>query len=323
MAAAVSPACRVAFLGPSGTFTEAALRTEPDLARATLVAYRSFGDVLGAVADGDADYGFVAIENSIEGSVLVALDQLIFERDLLIVREVVIPVTQNLLAPPGTGLGAVTRVLSFPHAVAQCRGWLAAHLPGAEEVAATSTAEAVRLVAEADGAGATPGTAAIGTVLAAELYGLDVVAADIGDFGDNVTRFVLVARPDTGIPAPSGHDKTSIVCFQSADRPGSLHAILGQFGARDINLVKLESRPTKQALGEYCFIIDFDGHVGEEIVADTLRDLHAGLRELKFLGSYPAAGAVGAARRRDASDAWAAAEDWMAAIRGRVLPPAD
>jgi prephenate dehydratase len=318
MAAPVSPEATIAFLGPSGTFTEAALRSEADLAGATLVAFPSFVDILSAVSEGTVDFGFVAIENSIEGSVLIALDQLVFERDLVIVREVVLPVTQSLLAPAGTAEADIRRVVSFPHATAQCRGWLGAHLPGVEEVAASSTAEAVRQVAAAP----EPGTAAIGTALAAEIYGLDVLATDIEDYKDNVTRFVLVARPAAGVPAPTGHDKTSIVCFQSADRPGSLHGILGQFSARDINLVKLESRPTKEGLGDYCFIIDFEGHVGDEMVADTLRDLHVGLRTLKFLGSYPAAGAGGDDRRRDASVAWQAADDWIGEIRSTVHPPA-
>jgi prephenate dehydratase len=314
MTASVPSQATIAFLGPSGTFTEAALRSEPDLAAATLVPKPSFVHILTAVSDGSVDYGFVAIENSIEGTVNVALDQLVFERELLIVREVVLPVTQSLLAPAGTTIADIRRVVSFPVATAQCRSWLSAHLGDVIELAATSTAEAVRQVGEAG----EPGTAAIGTALAASLYGLEVVAADIEDNADNATRFVLVARPSTGVPAPTGHDKTSIVCFQAADRPGSLHAILGQFSARDINLVKLESRPTKKALGDYCFIIDFEGHVGEEMVADCLRDLHTGLRELKFLGSYPAAGAGGEDRRRDASAAWQAADAWIDGIRRTV-----
>src|SRR6202034_4955985 len=139
-----------------------------------------------------------------------------------------------------------------------------------------------------------------GTAPPRQLYGLEVLAAQIEDRVGNATRFVLVAPHDAGIPAPTGHDKTSVVCFQSSDHPGSLHGILGQFSARDLNLVKLESRPTKKGLGEYCFIIDFEGHVADEVVADCMRDLHASLADLKFLGSYPAAGEHGPAARTPA-----------------------
>jgi prephenate dehydratase len=317
MTGAVAPNATIGFLGPSGTFTEEALRSDPGLAAAKLRPLPSFVHVLTAVQEGEVDYGFVALENSIEGTVSIALDQLVFERELLIVGEVVLPVTQNLLAPPGVGLGDVRRVVSFPHATGQCRTWLSANLLGVEEVAATSTAEAVRQVAAAGDRG----TAAIGTALAAELYGLEVIAPRIEDHLDNSTRFVLVTRSEVGIPAPTGHDKTSVVCFQSSDHPGSLHGILGQFSARDLNLVKLESRPTKKALGEYCFIIDFEGHVAEEVVADCLRDLHVGLRRLKFLGSYPAAGEHGAARRRHADRAWRAADRWIEDVRQHIRKP--
>ena len=310
----VDPDATVGFLGPSGTFTEEALRSQPDLAGAKPQALGSFIEVLDAVEGGGVDYGFVAMENSIEGTVSVTLDELVFERDLLIVREVVLPVTQNLVALPGTELADVDTVVSFPHATGQCRAWLRAHLPGTEEVASTSTAAAVRYVAEHR----QPGTVAIGTALAASLHGLEVIAHRIEDHTDNATRFVLVASPTAGIPAPSGHDKTSIVCFQSADRPGSLHAILGQFSARDINLRKLESRPTRRALGDYCFVIDLVGHVGDEVVADCLRDLHATLPAVKFLGSYPAAGEMSAEIRRDVHAAWAAADKWIQGLRASV-----
>jgi prephenate dehydratase len=317
MAERVAPEHRVAFLGPAGTFSEEALRSQEDLVAAHLLAERGFAQVLAAVEDGRADYGFVALENAIEGSVIATLDQLVFERDLLIIREVLLPVTQYLLAPPGTTIGDIEAVVSFPVATAQCRAWLSTHLPDVDERAATSTAEAVRSVA----AERPPGAAAIGTALAGELYGLDVLASGIEDHDHNVTRFALVAPASAGVPAPSGHDKTTVVCFQDADRPGSLHGILGQFSARDINLVKLESRPTKRALGEYCFIIDFEGHVADEVVADCLRDLHVTLREVKFLGSYPAAGEPGDARRRDAHESWAAADAWIDAIRSSVRSP--
>jgi prephenate dehydratase len=314
MSVPASPRPRIGFLGPPGTFSEEALLSQSDLAAADVVAFPSFPDVLTAVEQGDTDLGFIAIENSIEGTVNANLDALVFERDLLIVREVVLTIQQNLLVPPGMRLVDVKRVVSFPHATAQCRRWLLANLPGVEEVAASSTAEGVRLVGEER----PPGTAAIGTNLAASLYGLEVLATDIEDHDDNATRFVLVARPDHGIPAPTGHDKTSIVCFQFDDRPGSLHAILGQFSARNLNLTKLESRPTKRGLGDYCFIIDIDGHVDDEVMADCLRDLHATLPSVKFLGSYPAAGEHGPARRRDAEASWRAADEWIATVRGRI-----
>jgi prephenate dehydratase len=318
MTGVVAPGATIGFLGPPGTFTEEALRGDAQLAAGDLRPLRSFVHVLDAVTSGEVDYGFVAIENSIEGTVSITMDQLVFEQDLIIVGEVVLPVRQNLLAPPGTALSDIKRVVSFPHATGQCRGWLAANLPDVEEVAATSTAEAVRQVGEGSTGFRDGHTAAIGTALAASLYGLEVVAAEIEDHQDNTTRFVLVTRPSNGIPAPTGHDKTSVVCFQSADRPGSLHGILGQFSARDLNLVKLESRPTKKGLGDYCFIIDFEGHVADEVVADCLRDLHAGLRSLKFLGSYPAAGAHGAGVRLAATEAWRAADGWIEAIRSNI-----
>jgi prephenate dehydratase len=316
MTGVVSSQATIGFLGPSGTFTEEALRSDPGLAGAKRLPLPSFIHVMAAVEAGEIDYGFVAIENSIEGTVSVAMDQLVFERELIIQGEVVLPVTQNLLAPAGTTLKDIKRVVSFPHATGQCRIWLTENLPEVEEVAARSTAEAVRQVGEH--AGSDRHTAAIGTALAAELYGLSVVAPGIEDHLDNSTRFVLVARPSAGIPAATGHDKTSVVCFQSSDHPGSLHGILGQFSARDLNLVKLESRPTKKALGEYCFIIDFEGHVADEVVADCLRDLHSGLRRLKFLGSYPAAGEHGPARRRTADRAWRAADKWIHDLRTQI-----
>ena len=307
---------RVGFLGPPGTFTEEALLGDAELAAGDLVPLRSMPDVLAATAAGEVDLGFVALENSIEGTVRQVLDALIFEHELLIQREVVLSVRQNLLAPPGTTLADVKRVASFPDAAAQCQRFLSEHLAGAPVVAATSTAEAARQVGES----APDGTAAIGTALAAKLYGLDVLAEGIEDHNDNMTRFVVVAPMSAGIPVISGHDKTTIVCFQKHDQPGSLHAILGQFTARNINLTKLESRPTKHTLGDYCFIIDLEGHVDDEVVYDTLRDLHAQLRHIKFLGSYPAASEHGPALRRDAEASWRRADKWVGGLRARVRP---
>jgi prephenate dehydratase len=202
--------------------------------------------------------------------------------------------------------------MSIPVATAQVRQWLSANLPGVEEIAANSTAEAARLV----GDGAHPQTAAIAPAVAAQIYGLDVIAAEIEDHPENETRFVVVARE--GVPAPTGHDKTTIVCFQHADRPGSLLAILQEFAARAINLTKIESRPTKQGLGDYCFAIDFEGHVAEELVADCLRDVRAKVADVKFLGSYPAAGEHGEVRRREAEAAWQQADTWVRSLRSAV-----
>jgi prephenate dehydratase len=302
----------VAFLGPPGTFTEEALLTQPDLAGETLLPLRSVPEVLAAVEEGEADLALVPIENSIEGSVNVTIDTLAFDHDLLVQRELVLSVQLHLLAPPGMAVADVRRVVSHPHATAQCRSFLARELPGAAVIAANSTAEAAREVGEERPAG----TAAIGTALAAKLYGLEVLASDVEDHPENQTRFVLVAS--RGVPPPTGHDKTSIVCFQQADRPGSLLGILQEFAARAINLTKLESRPTKKGLGDYCFIIDLEGHISDEVVADGLRNLKAKLADVKFLGSYPAAGEHGPARRADADAAIRQAETWMDGLRTQI-----
>jgi prephenate dehydratase len=272
-------------------------------------------DVLAAVADGTVDLAFAPIENAIEGSVTVTLDLLAFEHSLLIEREVVIGVNLNLLANPAVRLEDIKVVVSFPHASAQCRAFLAANLPGVQVLASNSTADAARLLAETPDAH----TAAIAPRRAAEVYGLVTLAEDIEDHPENATRFVVVAR--AGVPAPTGHDKTSVVVFQKADVPGSLLAILQEFAARNINLVKLESRPTKRGLGDYCFLIDLEGHIGDELVADCLRDLKSKQADVKFLGSYPAAGAHGPARRRAADARWQEADAWLAGLRGQVVDP--
>jgi prephenate dehydratase len=271
-------------------------------------------DALASAAHHEVDMALVAIENSIEGTVNVSLDSLIFDNDLLIQREVVIRVQLALLAPKGVKQKDIKRVVSFPVAAAQCRAFLSGVLPDVEVVASNSTSDAVRQVSKSS----SRNTAALGTLLAADIYGLEVLAPDISDHEHNQTRFVLTSP--SGIPAPTGHDKTSIVVFQSADKPGSLHSILGQFSARNINLTKLESRPTKRGLGDYCFVIDLEGHVDDEVIADCLRDLHVQARDVKFLGSYPAAGAHAPRKRREAVAAWREADSWVTGLRGQVQP---
>ena len=305
-------ATSVAYFGPAGTFTEQALLTQPDYSTAELRPLPTIIDVLDAVSRGDVDLGFVPLENGIEGTVPITLDSIVFDFDLLIQREVVLDVHLALLANPGTKLQDVKVVASFPHALAQCRKFLTATIPVAETRGAPSTADAARELGEHPD----KSTAVIAPPTAAGVYGLVVLAEEIEDHPENQTRFVAVAA--SGIPRATGHDRTSIVCFQSADHPGSLHSILGQFSARDINLTKLESRPTKQALGEYCFVIDLEGHVADEIVADCLRDLHASLARVKFLGSYPAAGHHGPGRRREAEQSWRRADEWIRSLRDQI-----
>jgi prephenate dehydratase len=305
---------RIAYLGPVGTFTEQVIHTQPDLAAGDLVPHASMSDVLYAVADGTADLGVVAVENAIEGTVNVTVDHLAFDVDLLIQRELVLGVQMNLMVAPGTTLDAVKTVMTIPVAWAQCRAWLREHLPGVELLATGSTAEAAEAVAATtDGS-----VAAIANQRAAEVYGLDVLATDIEDHPENQTRFVVVSRG--GVPAPTGHDKTSIVVFQRADAPGSLLSILQEFAARRINLSLLLSRPTKSRLGDYCFVLDLDGHVADEVVADCLRALRAKQADVKFLGSYPAAGDHGHEVRREVDASEREAATWIDGLRDQIAP---
>jgi prephenate dehydratase len=303
---------RVGFLGPVGTFTEQAMLREPDLAELEAVPFPLMTDVLFAVAEGDVDLGVVPVENAIEGTVNATVDTMAFDVDVLIQREMLEPVALHLLTVPGTALSQVRQVVSIPVASAQCRTWLREHLPDVEYVAAKSTAEAAEAVAKA----ADPTVAAIANERAAHVYGLDVAGTDIEDHPENQTRFVLVAR--SGIPAPTGHDKTSIVVFQRADRPGSLLAILQEFAARSINLSLLLSRPTKTSLGDYCFVLDMDGHLADPVVADCLRTIRATQSDVKFLGSYPAAGTHAPDARAQVDAAFGAADDWLAGLRSQL-----
>jgi prephenate dehydratase len=216
------------------------------------------------------------------------------------------------LASPGTTFDQIKEVLSIPVATAQCWKYLHDHLPGVRIDTANSTAEAAEQIAR-DGDGH---TAAIAPARSAEVYGLEILAAEIEDHPENKTRFVAVARD--GVPQPTGHDKTSIVVFQRANVPGSLLTILQEFAARSINLSKLESRPTKVSLGDYCFIIDLDGHIADELVADALRTIHVKQAQVKFLGSYPAAGDHGAAVREEVQMSWRLADEWIAGLRDQI-----
>ena len=276
------------------------------------VASPSLGDLLSDVASGALAHGLVPLENAIEGTVSATIDGLVFDHELFIEREIVLPIRLHLLARRVTALRDVTTVLSYGHALAQCRNFLHA-MAGVVTEQTTSTSEAARRVATSD-----EPWAAVGSALAGELFGLASLAGEIEDHPGNATRFVLVGRD--AIAPPTGHDRTTIACFQDADRPGSLYAILGRFAARDINLTKLESRPTKRGLGDYCFVIEFEGHVADDVVADALADLQAHLARVKFLGSYPVTGEGATDRRASVDAARQSAAAWIRDIRGRIRP---
>lgn len=267
---------RYAFLGPSGTFTEEAL-LRLGVSDLEAIACASIEDVFAAVEQGSAEVGIVPIENSVEGSVNATLDALAFDSTLTIHREIVLDINHALIAEPGATIDEIEIVASHPHATAQCRRWLAHNLPGRSIAAANSTAEAVRRAVSE------PGVAAVGTRLAAELHGGELLAEAIQDYRDNKTRFVVIGR---SIAERTGDDKTTLALFMYEDRPGALLMILSEFAYGNINLTKIQSRPTKRALGEYMFFVDLQGHSDDPEVALALECLRLKLREVKVLGSY-------------------------------------
>ncbi len=273
----------IGYLGPQGTFTSEALATLSHTLPHTPKAYDTIDEVMMETINGSLDYGFVPIENSIEGTVTTTVDALIFSEPLCIQREVELAIHQNLLTQPGVDISSIDTIYSFPHATGQCRRFLANQLPSARIIPTRSTAEGAQLVATAKD----PRCGAIAPAGAANIFDLAVTARAIEDEQDNTTRFVLV-QPHK-IPQSTGLDKTTIACFPAADRPGSLLSILAPFAARGINLTKIESRPVRTELGVYFFVIDIEGHVTEPFVQDAMNDLVALLPNTRLLGSYPRA----------------------------------
>jgi prephenate dehydratase len=274
---------RVGFLGPSGTFAEEALRSSAP-AGVEEVPYATVWDTVMAVQARAVDQAVVPIENSLEGSVTTTLDALAGEgSDVRIVAEVVRPISHCLIARNGVGLEQVERVLSHPQALAQCARFLHERLPDARTEVSASTAEAVRTAA-----GSAEPLAAIGTRLAAELYGGSVLAERIEDRPDNLTRFVWLAPAGT---APHGTpDKTSVVFWGFNDEsPGALVAVLRELADRGVNLTKIESRPRRVRLGHYMFFADLDGADTDSAVSEALTALARRVETLRVLGSYPAA----------------------------------
>ncbi|MDO8614398.1 MAG: prephenate dehydratase [Dehalococcoidia bacterium] len=271
---------RLAFLGPPGTFTEeAALRYDP-AGSATLVSMASITAVATAVESGLADEGMVPVENSLEGPVAETLDALVHSARALMIRsEVVLPIEHLLLVRPGQKADAVKAILSKPEAIGQCRGFLERCFPKAALEASLSTSAAVQEMMQRQDA------AAIANRRAAEIYGAQVLATGIQDRPHNLTRFAVLAREDH---APTGRDKTSIAfAFAVEDRPGLLVSSLQEFSQRAINLSKIESRPSKERLGTYIFLVDVDGHRSEGPLAEALERIKAQCSFFRVLGSYP------------------------------------
>jgi prephenate dehydratase len=302
---------RYAFLGPAGTFSEAALRTLPSAATSELVSYPSVPDALDAVRRGDVTAAVVPLENSVEGSVATTLDELATGEPVVITREILLPVSFALLVRPGTAVADVRTVTTIPHAEAQVRGWLRRTLPEALFVPAASTADGARVVAagEADAAVAAP--------LAAEHYRLEVAADDIHDVAGAVTRFVLVTRAGAPAPPITGADRTTLVAYIADDHPGALLEILTEFAVRGVNLTRIESRPTGQGIGRYYFSVDCEGHVAEARVGEALSALRRICADVRFLGSYARADGAAPVVRRGTTDVdFVDAAAWLARVRG-------
>jgi prephenate dehydratase len=266
-----------AYLGPVGTFTEAALKKITNVSDA-LIPYANVTAALIAVREGKADFALVPIENSVEGVVARTLDELATGEPLVIAGEVTLPVSFSLMCKPAAQ--KINRIATHPHAEAQCRAFIAKNYPNAEIIPTASTAAAAEAISRGEF------DAAIAAEIAAEHYGLEVVAKNIGDNNGAVTRFVLVSKPGS-LSTPTGKDRTSLALYIDIDHAGALLEILTEFAKRDVNLTFIQSRPTGRVLGDYHFIIDAEGHINDSSVSQALDGLREICDEIRFLGSYP------------------------------------
>ena len=295
------------YLGPLGTFTHQALLTFSEDAA---VPFATVPHALDAVRGGEVEAALVPIENSVEGGVSATLDNLASGERLVILREVLLPVHFVLAVRPGTRLKDVRRIITHPHAFAQTRDWVAKHTPDAHVTEGGSTAAGAEEVADPT----SRHDAAICARVAADLNHLDIVAENIADNRHAVTRFVLVARPSE-LPPVTGADKTTLVAYMHTDRSGALLEILEQFSGRGVNLCRIESRPTKTGLGNYCFSIDAEGHLREPRLAEAMAGLHRICEDVIFLGSYPRADGVRPTIGWGFTDEdFRAAKDWYATL---------
>ena len=268
---------KLAFLGPTGTNTEqAAITYAPD---STRIPCTSIPLVAAKVESGDADEGILPIENNIEGSVNLTLDLLIHDSSLSISYEIVLPITHSIIAKKGTSIPNIKFIYSHPQALAQCRDFLSKNLPNAVEVASMSTASAIKEMLQKG-----ENAAAIGTERAGSIYGAETIAHQIEDNSNNLTRFVVLAPNDSDV---TGDDKTSICFSFDGDAPGILYSTLNEFAKRKINLMKIESRPSKKDLGRYIFLIDIEGHRKDKKIEEALTGVEKQVSMFKIFGSYP------------------------------------
>lgn len=297
-----------AYLGPIGTFTEAALRTitkDSD----TLTPYSNVTAALDAVRSGAKERALVPIENSIEGVVARTLDELAIGEPLVIYNEVTLPVTFSLLVAKGNENKAIKKIATHPHAEAQCRTYIAKNYPDVEIIVTSSTAAAAQALTTGEF------DAAIAAPNAATTYNLSTIAQNIGDNDGAVTRFVLVGKPGT-VPHATGFDRTSLAAFIGADHAGALLEVLTEFSVRGVNLTFIQSRPTGRELGHYHFIIDAEGHINEARVGDALMGLRRICEDVRYLGSYPRADKIAPTTTPATADAsFKEADVWLAAVR--------
>lgn len=296
------------YLGPAGTFTEAALTPILKPGDKAIPAVNVTA-ALDAVRTGTADYAIVPIENSVEGVVARTLDELASGEPLLIIGESILAVSFALMVKPGVKISEIKKLATHPHAEAQCREYIAKNIPGAEVIMTASTAAGAEAVAKGEVDGA------LAAAVAAKNFNLEIIAEDVGDRQAAVTRFVTVSRPGK-IAAPTGSDRSSLVVFIDADHSGALLEILTEFAVRGVNLTFIQSRPNGVELGQYHFIIDAEGHIEDARVGDALKALYRICADVRFLGSYARADKVLPTLNKATEDkAFDTAENWLKRIR--------
>ena len=314
----MSARLRYAYLGPAGTFTEAALLQVVGSDDAELLPQTDVGSAIGAVRSGAADHAVVAIESTAEGGVTATLDALAAGEPLVILREMLVPVQFTLAAAPGVTLRDVRRIGAHPHAWVQCRTWLANHLPGAVHVPATSNTAPAALLAERIADPSLPPLAFDAALVpppSVTHYGLSALASDVSDNPSAQTRFVLIGHPGA-VPAATGKDKTTLVVHLPDNESGALMNMLEQFAVRGVNLSRIESRPIGDALGRYSFSLDVEGHISDERIGEAVMGLRRRCPYVRFLGSYPRADAVAPTVHVGTSDSdFVGARAWLGALR--------